>query len=644
MNRSLIKSVCNTFTEHAYLLAVMLVCIAYAQGLYRTAVIVIAFLYTYRRAGRNALLCLMLCTAAVIVPRYSSKPPDIREGRVVRITEYGAVVRCKRNSILVYTKEIPVLDSVVAFSGEPAPLIASPKFYGVNTERMHRMQGIRYSLYAGTVQEIKPSRSVRGFLQRRISVHRDAKLLMRILLCTRDSAADTSSVMLDGGMSYAGLLMALDQLLKYSLDRESRRRTILIICAIFCIIYRFPLTLLQGLVYRALTVRGLAREKSTGTACLITVVLCPWAVLSASFWIPFVYRSVRCFAGNVKGTLWFAGMIMQSLFFCCVNPFTAWLYSVVSTCYGTLYLIGILSLFVPVLSVSALFGIYDSVFSLLNAFVLPGSILGSGLVFFLAVLLFLYRQKQSIWLYCGWLLVFLTFGLFHPFAEVSFINVGQGDAILIRTPLNRCSIMIDTGKPSQSRTVDTFLKAKGVRTIDILFISHSDSDHSGNTEFIQNSYIVYRTVTEHFVSMDCGGIVFTDLNTIDDEDANRSSLVQYFELNGISYLMMGDADKLTEEQIVRDYGSLRATVLKASHHGSATGSSQLFLETVRPHLAVISCGAYGIYHHPSREVTERFRQNRIPYTDTRSQGDITILCLPGFNLMITAGGRIGIVR
>ena len=101
---------------------------------------------------------------------------------------------------------------------------------------------------------------------------------------------------------------------------------------------------------------------------------------------------------------------------------------------------------------------------------------------------------------------------------------------------------------------------------------------------------------------------------------------------------------VTSEELLQRYPDLSCDILKLSHHGSKTGSSERFLDTVRPELAIVSSGAYSIYHHPSPEVTERLYNRRIPYLDTKEDGDITILFLPGFNLLTTASGKIAIIR
>ena len=139
-------------------------------------------------------------------------------------------------------------------------------------------------------------------------------------------------------------------------------------------------------------------------------------------------------------------------------------------------------------------------------------------------------------------------------------------------------------------------------------------------------------------------LFFEDINTIQNSDENESSIVLAFQMNQLKYLFMGDADRITEEKIAEIYDGLKCDVLKLSHHGSKTGSCGLFLDTVQPKLGLISSGAYSIYHHPSPETIQALLKRHIPYLDTKESGDISILALPGLNLLITSAGNLGIIK
>jgi competence protein ComEC len=151
-------------------------------------------------------------------------------------------------------------------------------------------------------------------------------------------------------------------------------------------------------------------------------------------------------------------------------------------------------------------------------------------------------------------------------------------------------------------------------------------------------------LTSHHESMCTGKLCMYDLNDLVTEDENESSLCEYFEMNGVKYLLTGDINAHAEERIVRRYGRLNVDVLKLSHHGSHTGSSAIFLDSLQPSLGIVSAGSYSLYHHPSEEVLQRLLQRHIPWFNTREQGDIQIQAIGPWNCLLTAAGRIGIIR
>ena len=233
-------------------------------------------------------------------------------------------------------------------------------------------------------------------------------------------------------------------------------------------------------------------------------------------------------------------------------------------------------------------------------------------------------------------LLFQLFGLFHPLAEITFINVGQGDAILVRAPFRTADILVDTGKPSQWNALNGFLEGKGIRRLNTMVITHADKDHSGNMDTVKKEYRPKQVITEHQPEIHAGMYTFYDLNEIRNEDENESSIVLFFRMNGKKILLMGDSTVHTEDTLVRSGIDLQADFLKLSHHGSHTGSGDLFLDTVQPKLAIVSSGAYEIYHHPSPETIERLNKRHIPYLDTKEEGDISVFCLPGCCLLLTS--------
>ena len=119
--------------------------------------------------------------------------------------------------------------------------------------------------------------------------------------------------------------------------------------------------------------------------------------------------------------------------------------------------------------------------------------------------------------------------------------------------------------------------------------------------------------------------------------------MNWISFNGRHVLLCGDGDAVSEEASVSAYGSLSVDMIKIGHHGSATSSSDLFLDTMRPELAVISAGSPSLYHHPSDETVQRLLARHIPYINTYEKGDITILGIGRKNILMTSDGMISIL-
>lgn len=222
--------------------------------------------------------------------------------------------------------------------------------------------------------------------------------------------------------------------------------------------------------------------------------------------------------------------------------------------------------------------------------------------------------------------------------EIHMIDVGQGDAIALRTPRWRW-ILIDAGDAWQQgdvgeRVVAPYLRRRG-GDIAAFVLSHPHADHIGGAAsvirripvgfvwdggYAQGSSVYEGTLAaarERGVawraarpggSIDIDGVQLTVLSPdateiADARDANAASVVLMAEYRGTRILLTGDAERDVESRLVRRFGrDLRADVLKVGHHGSATSSTAPLLDVVAPRLALVSVGAGNRYHHPNPEV------------------------------------------
>ena len=242
---------------------------------------------------------------------------------------------------------------------------------------------------------------------------------------------------------------------------------------------------------------------------------------------------------------------------------------------------------------------------------------------------------------------------FKPAANmyVHFIDVGQGDSILVQSP-NGKNMLIDGGDKSASDKVVSFLKSKGVSTIDVVVATHAHSDHIGGLiavldNFKVNQFIdsgkahTTQTYYQLLQSIDEKNIPFKIAKTGDtialepsvkttvlfaDEmvsDHNASSIVTRVVYESVSFLLTGDAGT-TQEKAILASNTVKSTYLKAGHHGSNTSSSVAFLNAVKPVGTIFSYAKGNSYGHPHKEVVERLNAIKSKIYSTADSGDITI--------------------
>ena len=244
--------------------------------------------------------------------------------------------------------------------------------------------------------------------------------------------------------------------------------------------------------------------------------------------------------------------------------------------------------------------------------------------------------------------------------DVTFLDVGQGDAAFVRFPDGK-TMLVDGGANSSrievtqagivrrvgydhgERTLDPFLCHEGVFGLDLLLLSHPDNDHGGGFAHILQEFNVKRVLgvphqnlskSTHRILheiVDAKGIphalgyagtvdltsatrlellhpfdaASTDLH---DKDFNNDSLVLKLTYGDVRILFTGDIGRKVELMLVKSGKGLRAEIIKVPHHGSKTSSSAEFLNAVRPQYAIFSLGQRNRYRFPSEMVVERYHE------------------------------------
>lgn len=221
----------------------------------------------------------------------------------------------------------------------------------------------------------------------------------------------------------------------------------------------------------------------------------------------------------------------------------------------------------------------------------------------------------------------------RPFATVTFIDVGQGDATLIRYAYRASTQLIDTGKPSSYHNLEKTLRNLGVKHLDSLIITHDDMDHSGNVKQVIKDFNPSKIILTKEQSIEGMETFLADRYF---KDINENSLIMKSDLG---VLFTGDASILQEWLLSKDIKT-QSLILKLGHHGSKTSSSMAFLKHVHPKLAIISADP-STYGHPHAEVLANLYNLGIPYLSTFQDGNIKLYFVGNMVFFTTDSGKFG---
>ena len=252
--------------------------------------------------------------------------------------------------------------------------------------------------------------------------------------------------------------------------------------------------------------------------------------------------------------------------------------------------------------------------------------------------------------------------------KINFIDVGQGDSCLITTPQNK-KVIVDSGG-SESYDVGKnvllpYLLDKRITKIDYIMISHFDTDHCKGFEYVLENIKVKNVIiskqcetSENFkqimkiirkkrinliIVQKGSKIKIDNFTTVDilspqseniADNMNDNSIVAKFEAYNFSILFTGDASEKIEKELIKEKINLKSDILKVSHHGSKTGTSEEFLKSVKPKIALIGVGENNKFGHPTKDVIKRLTENKIKIYRTDTDGEIRIKIKKSKNIKI----------
>lgn len=261
----------------------------------------------------------------------------------------------------------------------------------------------------------------------------------------------------------------------------------------------------------------------------------------------------------------------------------------------------------------------------------------------------------------------LYFGVFISihipyFGEVNFVDIGQGDSMIIRYPLTNKVELIDTGgkvtffgkeHPVDQRydlansTSVPYLKSCGVRKISAVYLSHHDIDHIGYLPDILRNFEVERIMVPSGMEKQKAFLRLFPDDAVNSpqivpvttqsqlketklrvlhpfkpvQGNNEDSMALQGKFGGKTFMFMGDLDQAGEKAIIKKY-NLRCDVLKLGHHGSKTSSAPQFIAKLSPQIGIISAGRKNRYGHPNQETLVTLKRYNVRAVSTQKYGMI----------------------
>lgn len=250
------------------------------------------------------------------------------------------------------------------------------------------------------------------------------------------------------------------------------------------------------------------------------------------------------------------------------------------------------------------------------------------------------------------------------FLEVHVIDVGQGDAIFLKTPSGN-NVLIDAGNLSAGYRVRQYLRERRVSTLDAVIITHTHPDHVGGLfclvpdlrvekvcdngavltgddfweEYInltKNLKIERQTVEEgDALSFGRVGVRVLSPSKPLTGDMNADSIVMKISYEKVAFLMAADLNKRGEERLLAGKPDLRSQVLKVGHHGADDATSEAFLDAVDPTLAIISVGKDNPRGYPGQKTLHLLKSKGVNVLRTDLNGTVVVR---------TDGEKLSVVR
>lgn len=399
---------------------------------------------------------------------------------------------------------------------------------------------------------------------------------------------------------------------------------------------------------------------------IITMLINPYFITEAAFWYSFIISIGLLSFFQERTSYWKSLWYSSVLSFLLSIPISLYYFyqvNVLSIVYNLFYIPYVNIVVFPLTIIAFLIPIIEPLYQLsitileqsslllskieIGKFIFPKVNIFIYFMEFLFLLVYLKKKQKKV------LIILITLFLGHYLSSylkqdfIKMIDVGQGDSALLYSKGE--ALLIDTGGNIYSEDsvakykIIPLLKSLGIKKLKFALLTHGDYDHMGDIFYLNNNFKIEKikinlgskkeiekeiskwkktSKSKQDEIITLGNFKIVELNKAWQEE-NTSSSIYYVMHKNLNILFLGDATKISEKYIVKNY-NLKPDIIKLGHHGSNTSTSTKLLKELSPKLTIISVGKNNRYNHPSKEVLLKLEKYNIPNLKTKDVGTITI--------------------
>ncbi|MCD7950590.1 MAG: ComEC/Rec2 family competence protein [Erysipelotrichaceae bacterium] len=634
-------------------------CLLFVMGMYAHPIFFIGlFIYClwllYRFNMLHLLIIVLLCIGLYFSNPLINEMPSTIEGKVIKVSENYCYVQCHFGTVKLYHDEDLSYGDTIKCEVEDYAMNNASNDNAFNEKTYLYSLKIFYKAKLTALISQTPHTSLYTIIESRFSSNQDVNDYQRLfLLGQRSSTIDEDYTSLSqlslvhlfalSGMHVHILFSLLTQLFGFIFQKRLSKILSYLLLAVY--IFSIPFNISLYRAFFVMFLYDLLKEwfnqlDVLSFLIIISLYYNPYIIFNITFIFSYFIYFIVLLTQNTKysSLLIYLSSIPIVLYMNFQIPLiTVIISSFLTPFIEIFYILCVASLFLSICEYLLHYCVimFQSILTLLtdmNQFLILAKPNLSFIVIFYIIffyILYLKDLRKPIHRYiCILLSLILSFSLYSQYkiyGEITMIDVGQGDCTLIRLPMNQGNILVDTGGNVNYdlavNVIIPYLKSIGINKLDYVYISHSDYDHCGALESLQenfqidcviDSYEAYREIGCMKVSMIQSDQVYTD--------ANDLSLVMYVELPAFNVLFTGDASLTVEEDIADQLAELDVDILKVSHHGSSTATSTTLLSVIHPSIAMIGVGKNNLYGHPTDEVIERLERKGMTILRTDEDG------------------------